>query len=145
MKIRLWSGGPALSLPDHWQPLRTLPDDPADTHAFGFKLSAGETGFLMIHTIAPHETMPLDQQRVIDGLRGAPEVTAGRAGLIDVDVVHTASGIAYVHSLTRGDNAASRSVLDVERSAHKHRECHRALTTLGLRGRERSTSGRGRI
>lgn len=101
MQIRLWSGGPTLELAGHWQPLRTLPDDPADMQAFGCTLGGGATGFLMMHTIPPNGAMPLDQQAVIDGLRGASEVTAGEAGLIDVDVAQTTSGIPYIYSLMK--------------------------------------------
>ena len=43
----------------------------------------------------------LDQQELIDSLRGANEVLAGQAGLIDVDAARTASGIPYVYSLMK--------------------------------------------
>jgi len=101
METSLWPGGPTLTLPDYWQSLRTLPDDPPDTQVFAFQFDDGATGFLMMHPIPPNEAMPLDQQELIDGLRGAREVLAGQAGLVDVDTARTASGIPYVYSLMK--------------------------------------------
>ena len=101
MQISLWSGGPTLKLADHWQPMRTLPDDPPDLQVFGFKLHDGVSGFLMMHAIPADEAMPLDQQQVIEGLRRADAVVAGEAGLIDVGAARTASGIPYVYSLMK--------------------------------------------
>lgn len=101
MEISLWPGGPTLELADHWQPMRTLPDDPPDMQVFGFQLRDGESGFLRMHTIPPNQAMPLNRQAVIDGLRGASEVIAGQAGLIDVGAARTASGIPYVYSLMK--------------------------------------------
>lgn len=45
--------------------------------------------------------MPLNQQELIGGLRGAREVLAGQAGPIDVDAARTASGIPNVYSLMK--------------------------------------------
>lgn len=101
MQTILWPDGPTLTLPDYWQPLKTLPDDPPDTQAFAFKFRDGATGFLMMHTIPPHQAMPLDQHALIDGLRTADEVLAGEAGFIDVDAARTASGLPYVYSLMK--------------------------------------------
>ncbi|MDV3136669.1 hypothetical protein [Mycobacterium sp. 29Ha] len=101
MQISLWSGGPTFELADRWQPLRTMPDDPPDTRVFGFTLNDGAKGFLMMHSIPPGAAMPLDQQAVIAGLRGADEVRAGEAGLIGVDAGHTTSGVPYVYSLMK--------------------------------------------
>ena len=101
MHISLWSGGPSFELDEHWQPMRTLPDDPPDMQVFGCQFRDGASGFLRMHTIPPDEAMPLERQKVIDGLRGAPPVIAGQAGLIDVDATRTASGIPYVYSLMK--------------------------------------------
>ena len=101
MQTSLWPGGPTLTLPDYWRPLRTLPHDPPDTQVFAFKFSNGATGSLKMHPIPPDEAMPLDQQELIDDLRRADEVLAGQAGLIDVDAARTASGIPYVYSLMK--------------------------------------------
>jgi len=101
MQISLWPGGPTLRLADHWQPFRTLPSDPPDAQAFGYKFTDGAIGAATTHAISPQAAMPLDQGEVIDALRGAPDVTAGRAGLIDVDVAHTASGIPYIYTLMK--------------------------------------------
>ena len=101
MQISLWPAGPTLEVGDQWQPLRTLPDDPPDTQVFGFKLSDGVTGLLMMNAIPPHAVMPLNPQELIDDLRGGPEVTSGQAGFIDVDVATTASGTPYVYSLMK--------------------------------------------
>jgi hypothetical protein len=48
MPISLWPGGPTLQLSDHWQPLRTLPDDPRDTQVFAVTVGDGAAGFLMM-------------------------------------------------------------------------------------------------
>jgi hypothetical protein len=101
MQISLWAGGPTLELADHWQPLRTLPDDPTDAQAFAFKFGDGAAGVLMMHPIPQNRAMPLDQQELIDGMRGANEVLSGQAGIIDVDAARTASGIPYVYSLMK--------------------------------------------
>ena len=101
MQTSLWPGGPTLTLPDYWQPLWTLPDDPPDTQVLACKFDDGATGSLIMHPIPPDEAMPLDQQELIDGLRGAHEVLAGQAGLIDVDAARTASGTPYVYSLMK--------------------------------------------
>lgn len=85
MQTSLWPDGPTLTLPDYWQPLGTLPDDPPDTQVFAFKFTDGANGSLIMHPIPPNKAMPLSQQELIDGLRGAREVLAGQAGLIDVD------------------------------------------------------------
>lgn len=55
----------------------------------------------MMLTIPPKQAMPLDQQAVIGSLRGADEVRAGQAGLIDVGAALIASGIPYVHILMK--------------------------------------------
>ena len=70
MQTSLRPGGPSLTLPDYWQPLRALPDDPPDTRAFAFTFRDGATGSAMMNPIPPDEAMPLDQKESIDGLRG---------------------------------------------------------------------------
>ena len=59
MQTSLWPGGPTLTLPDYWQPLGTLPDDPPGTQVFAFKFGDGATGSLMMHPIPPDEAMRL--------------------------------------------------------------------------------------
>lgn len=86
---------------DHWQSLRTTPDDPPDMQVFGFKLRDGASGLLFIHSIPADEVMPLDRQVLIDDLRQAREVIAGEAGFIDVDAARTKSGIRYVYSIMK--------------------------------------------
>ena len=80
MQTSLRPGGPTLTLPDYWAPLGTLPDDPPDARAVTFTFRDGATGFLMVHPIPPDEAKPLDQQDLIDSLRGANEALAGQAG-----------------------------------------------------------------
>ena len=101
MQINMWPGGPTLQIADHWQPMRTLHDDPPDMQVFGFKLRDGASGFLTMHTIPKDEAMPLDKQELIDDLREATEVIEGQAGFIDVDAAQTISGIPYVYSLMK--------------------------------------------
>ena len=95
MRISMWPGGPTLGLADHWQPMRTLPDDPSDMQVFGFQLRDGASGFLMMHTIPPDEAMPVDQQAVIDGRLGK-----GLSGLSEVG--------GSVHSNEQGFGAYTR-------------------------------------
>lgn len=101
MQISLWSGGPTLHLADHWQQLQALPDDPPGAQVFGYKFADGAISLVLVHAIPHEDAMPLDQREVIDGLRGTPEVTDGQAGLIDVAVARTGSGIPYIYSLMK--------------------------------------------
>ena len=80
MQTSLRPGGPTLTLPDYWAPLGTLPDDPPDARAVTITVRDGATGFLMVHPIPPDEAKPLDQQDLIDRLRGADEALADQAG-----------------------------------------------------------------
>ena len=80
MQTSLRPGGPTLTLPDYWAPLGTLPDDPPDARAVTITFRDGATGFLMMHPIPPDEAKPLDQQDLIDRLRGADEALADQAG-----------------------------------------------------------------
>ena len=96
MQISLWSGGPTLRLADHWQPFRTLPSDPADARSIGYKFTDGTIGVVTIHATPPEVALPLDQQEVIDCLRGSPD-----AGLIDVGLARTSSGVPYIYSLMK--------------------------------------------
>lgn len=101
MQINLWPGGPTLQLADHWQPFRTLPDDPPGTQAFGYKFTGGESGVVVVKPIPQEVAMELDAQSVIDGIRRVRDVIEGQVGLIDVDVARTASGLPYVYSIVK--------------------------------------------
>ena len=55
-------------------------------------------------TTRPYPTkyaMPLDKDQMIDGLLEADAVVAGQAGLIEVDVERTSSGVPFVYSLMK--------------------------------------------
>jgi hypothetical protein len=96
MQVSLWPGGPTLRLEDRWKPFRTRPGDPADAQAIGYKFTDGTIGVVNIHATPPEVALPLDRQEVIDNLRGSPD-----AGLIDVGLARTASGIPYIYSLMK--------------------------------------------
>lgn len=101
MQLNLWSGGPTLTLAGYWQWGNVLPDDPADTQAFGYRFDDGTTGSVMTHAYPAEYAMPLDENALIDGLLDAPAVVGGQAGLIEVNVERTANGVPYVYSLMK--------------------------------------------
>lgn len=101
MQLNLWSGGPTLTLADYWQRGNTLQDDPPDTQVFGCRFDGGATGSVMTHACPADYAMPLDENALIDGLLDAPAVAGGQAGLIEVNVERTASGVPYVYSLMK--------------------------------------------
>lgn len=101
MRVNLWGGGPALALADYWQLGKALPDDPPGTQAFGYLFSDDATGTVTTQPYPAEYAMPLDKEQMIDGLLGADAVVAGQAGLIEVDVERTASGVPYVYSLMK--------------------------------------------
>lgn len=101
MYVSLYPDGPRLALAGHWQPLRTLPEDPPGSQAFGYAFPGGVTGLVTTYEIPAHHAMPWDQHVVISGLRAAPDVTDGFVGLIDTDTGHTAGGVPYVYSLIK--------------------------------------------
>lgn len=68
------------------------------------------TGFILMHTISPDEAMPLDRQKVVDGLRGATEICVGEAGLIEADAKRTASGIPFIYSLVKSSGSPAESI-----------------------------------
>lgn len=101
MHVTLYTGGPRLALADYWQPLRTLPEDPPGSQAFGYAFPGGVTGLVTTFEIPLQHAMPQDQRAVISGLRGAPDVVDGLAGLIDTNTGGTASNVPYVYSLIK--------------------------------------------
>lgn len=101
MRVDLWDGGPTLALADYWQHGGPLPDDPPGTKAFGYQFSDDATGTVTTRPYSAEYAMPLDKDRLIAGLLEADAVVTGQAGLIEVDVERTASGMPYVYSLMK--------------------------------------------
>lgn len=101
MLVNLWAGGPTLALADYWQQSRLLTDDPPGTQAFGYLFSGDATGTVTTRPYLAEYAMPLDRDQMIDGLLEADAVVAGQAGLIEVDVERTATGVPFVYSLMK--------------------------------------------
>ncbi len=101
MRVNLWGGGPTLALAEYWQQSGLLPDDPPGTQAFGYLFSDDATGTVTTRPYPTKYAMPLDKDQMIDGLLEADAVVAGQAGLIEVDVERTSSGVPFVYSLMK--------------------------------------------
>lgn len=107
MHVNLWAGGPVLDLADYWQRGNVLPEDPPGTKTFGYSFSGGGMGPVTTYPLPAEHAMPLDKDEVIDGLLHMSDFVSGEAGLIEVGVEHTASGVPYVYSLMKVKDAPS--------------------------------------
>lgn len=93
-------GTGAISLPDYWQELQSLPDDPPGTRVVGQQTEVSEAMVLVSPIGDQGYFMPIDQQAVLQGMR--PALAQSGSGLVEADTGTTTSGEPFVYTIVKG-------------------------------------------
>lgn len=92
------AGGMSFRLPDGYSRMNSMPDDPADSSAFGMQ-TPGCACFLMLYPVQPESAMPFEDVRpLIDGIHGS---LGDDQGLIEAKCDKTLSGRPLVYSIVK--------------------------------------------
>ena len=85
-------------VPDYYQRLETMPEDPPCSVALGTRMDMG-TAFVICYPMSASCAMPYDDpQSIIDGIHGA---LADDQGLVEVAGGTTNGGLSYVYSIVK--------------------------------------------
>ncbi|KAA0098924.1 hypothetical protein CIW49_13690 [Mycolicibacterium sp. P1-18] len=89
-----------LRLPENWQPLKTMPDDPPGTRVIGYH-DAGSEGMVLITPVSAGDFfMPFDQTAVISGIR--PALAETDSGLVEAATGRDLAGHRFVYTIIKG-------------------------------------------
>ena len=92
---------PEMMMPERYELLKPLPEDPPYTRAFGYQTS-GALCYVMTRPIPAAQAMPYDDpQSVIDGIHA---VLADDQGLIAVEKGVTKAGRRFIYSIVKSLN-----------------------------------------
>ncbi len=96
-KNRIEIAGQTLTIPNAFQRLDSMPDDPKDSVVYGVRNS--ETiCYVIIYPIDRSQAMPFDTELVSKGIHSA---LGEKQGLIDIQAVHTNEGLKSVYSIVK--------------------------------------------
>jgi len=88
----------SISIPDEYQKLKSMPDDPKDSVSFGMRTDSAEC-FLLIFPITHYNSMPFgDEKSVIYGIHKS---LAENQGLIKVAAGTTSKDSKYIYSIVK--------------------------------------------
>lgn len=94
-------GIPELMMPERYELLKPLPEDPPYSRAFGFQ-TPGALCYVLTRPIPAGKAMPYgDPQPVIDGIHSA---LADDQGLIAVEKGETKAGCRFIYSIVKSMN-----------------------------------------
>lgn len=94
---RIDIGGQILTIPNNFQLLNSMPNDPKDSVVYGMQ-NDGTRCYVMIYPIYKSHAMPFDTERISKGIHAA---LGKEQGLIDIRTVQTKENFKSVYSIVK--------------------------------------------
>ena len=90
-------GGLNLSIPNDFQRLESMPEDPKDSLVYGMQ-NEGTTCYVLLYPVDPKEAMPFDIGQISKGIHAK---LGEKQGLIDIRTCQTGDGLKSVYSIVK--------------------------------------------